>query len=70
MSLPRLLLCLPVRRFMARLTDERGITSIEYAMIAALVAMGILGSSFSIGQWVNNRFTDMNNSFPADLRAN
>ena len=59
-----------VRLIQRFLRDTRGITSIEYAMIAALVAIGILGSSFSIGQWVNNRFTDMNNAFPEDLRAN
>ena len=45
------------------LTDESGATAIEYAMIAALVSVGIVGAVDILGQTVDGSMT----SVAADL---
>lgn len=37
--------------------DEDGATSIEYALIAALIAVAIISGANNLGRTVNNRFT-------------
>jgi pilus assembly protein Flp/PilA len=37
-------------------SDERGVTAIEYALIAALIAIVIIGGATQLGQTINNKF--------------
>jgi Flp pilus assembly pilin Flp len=53
----------PLRRVMSFL-GERGVTSIEYAIIAAAIAMGIILAVTAIGNQVGSVYTDMGSSFP------
>jgi pilus assembly protein Flp/PilA len=39
------------------LKDESGATAIEYALIAVLLAVGIIGGARSLGTALNTRFT-------------
>ncbi len=43
-----------IQRF---LRDEEGVTAIEYALIAALIAVVIIGAVTLVGQEVSNTFT-------------
>ena len=52
-----------LRRVMSFL-GERGVTSIEYAIIAAAIAMGIILAVTAIGNQVGSVYTDMGSSFP------
>lgn len=42
--------------------DEEGVTAIEYALIAALIAVVIIGAVRLVGQGVNNTFTRVSNA--------
>lgn len=48
------------RRIMAALADRRGATSIEYALIASIVIIGIIGWATMIGGTTNNSFQELN----------
>jgi pilus assembly protein Flp/PilA len=39
--------------------DESGATAIEYGLIAALIAVGIIGGATAIGDQVNQKFDDV-----------
>jgi pilus assembly protein Flp/PilA len=39
--------------------DESGATAIEYGLIAALIAVSVIGGSRLIGRTINNKFTDI-----------
>ena len=39
--------------------DESGATAIEYGLIAALIAVGMLVGAEAVGTKVNNKFTDI-----------
>lgn len=52
-----------VKRFVK---DERGLETVEYAIILGLIVAGTIGLVVSIGGWVNTAFTNTN----ADLQAN
>lgn len=43
--------------FAALLRDERGVTMIEYALIAGLVSISIVAGATAIGQDVTAKFT-------------
>ena len=49
---------------MMNFLGERGVTSIEYAIIAAAIAMGIILAVTAIGNQVGSVYTDMGSSFP------
>jgi pilus assembly protein Flp/PilA len=51
-----------LRRF---LKDERGLETVEYAIIAGLIVVGIVATIKSIGTWVSGKFTQLDN----DLKA-
>ncbi|MEJ2647735.1 MAG: hypothetical protein P8016_04905 [Sedimentisphaerales bacterium] len=36
--------------------DERGLETVEYAIILGLIVAGTIGLVVSIGQWVNTHF--------------
>ena len=38
------------------LKDESGATAIEYGLIAALIAVAIIGGATALGKSVNNKF--------------
>ena len=39
--------------------DEEGVTAIEYALIAALIAVVIIGAVSLVGQDINNTFNEV-----------
>jgi pilus assembly protein Flp/PilA len=39
------------------LTDERGATAIEYALIASLISVMVFGGSFTMGATLKNTFS-------------
>jgi len=42
--------------------DESGATAIEYGLIAALIAVGMIVGAQAVGSKVNNQFTDIGNT--------
>ena len=44
-----------IKRF---INDERGLETVEYAIILGLVVAGTIGLVAAIGSWVQTRFTD------------
>ena len=48
------------------ISDERGLETVEYAIITGLIVVGIVGTIAAIGTWVHTQYTDLN----ADLQAN
>ena len=52
-----------MRRLM-KFLGERGVSSIEYAVISALIALVIILAITGIGQNVGNIFSGVGNSFP------
>ena len=41
------------------LRDERGLETIEYAIIAGLIVSGLVAIVVAIGTWVRGRFQDL-----------
>lgn len=39
--------------------DEKGLETVEYAIIAGLIVVGIIATVASISAWVDTRFTDL-----------
>ena len=39
------------------LKDERGLETVEYAIIAGLIVVGTIATVVSIGTWVSGKFT-------------
>jgi pilus assembly protein Flp/PilA len=50
-----------VRRF---LRDENGATAIEYAMIAAGIAVAVVGTVTALGTSVSGMFTKVQSAYP------
>ena len=46
-----------VKRF---LKDERGLETVEYAIIAGLIVVGTIATIAAIGTWVNGKFVTLN----------
>jgi len=49
-------------RYRCLLSDDRGTTAIEYALIASLIAVVILGAASSIGNTLLGTFNTVANS--------
>lgn len=47
-----------VKRF---IKDERGLETVEYAIIAGLIVVGVITTLVSIGTWVANKFILLEN---------
>ena len=45
-----------VNKFVA---DERGLETIEYAVIAGLIVTGAIAAIAAIAIWLSNRYTDL-----------
>jgi Flp pilus assembly pilin Flp len=41
------------------ITDERGLETIEYAIMTSLIVAGVITVIAAIGTWVNTTFTDL-----------
>jgi len=52
---------LPITRF---LSDERGLETVEYAIIAGLIVSGLVAIIVAIGGWVKNQFTNLQKDLP------
>ena len=50
-----------IKKFIA---DEGGVTSIEYALIASLVAMAIVGAVTSLGTQVQGLYKKVADAYP------
>jgi len=48
------------RKIKAALADQRGATTVEYALIAAIIIIGIIGWATMIGGATNNSFHELN----------
>jgi pilus assembly protein Flp/PilA len=46
-----------VKRF---LVAEDGLETVEYAIIAGLIVVGVIATVVSIGTWVSGKFTALN----------
>ncbi len=44
--------------------QEEGVTAIEYALIAALIAVAIVAAVTSVGSSLNRTFTNVSNALP------
>ncbi len=55
-----------LRRF---LPCRRGVTAIEYALIASLIALVIVGAVGAAGTQLNSSFTHIASAFPAAANA-
>jgi len=42
------------------LTDERGLETVEYAIITGLIVAGTIGLIWAIGSWVHDQFSNVN----------
>ena len=49
----------PLARLRHKLADKRGATAIEYALIAAGIAVAIIGAVFALGDELGNFFGDV-----------
>ncbi|HEY0626888.1 MAG TPA: Flp family type IVb pilin [Allosphingosinicella sp.] len=49
-------------RFLRLITDDRGATAIEYALIATLIGIAVIGSVTSLGGEVDNTWGFISNS--------
>lgn len=45
--------------------DEKGLETVEYAIILGMIVAGSVGLIASIGNWVYNRFNTVNNQLAA-----
>jgi len=48
-----------VKRFVK---DERGLETVEYAIILGLIVVGTIGLVIAIGNWVHDKFNTTNNA--------
>jgi Flp pilus assembly pilin Flp len=46
-----------VKKFVS---DERGLETVEYAIIAGLIVVGTIATIISIGTWVKTKFDALN----------
>ena len=46
-----------VKRF---IQDERGLETVEYAIIAGLIVVGTIATIVTIGTWVSSKFDKLN----------
>lgn len=52
-----------IAKFVALRWDRKGATAIEYAMIAGVIALGIIGAVTQIGQKSNANFERVHEGF-------
>lgn len=47
-------------------SDERGLETVEYAIIAGLIVVGIVTTVGAIGDWVRDQFQDLESDLNSD----
>ena len=47
------------------LSDERGLETVEYAIIAGLIVSGLVAIIVAIGGWVKNQFSNLQTNLNA-----
>ena len=52
-------------KFVRFLADDSGATAIEYAMIAGIIVIAIVGGVTAIGTSTGETFNDVSDGFPA-----
>jgi Flp pilus assembly pilin Flp len=52
---------MPLKRFMS---DEHGLETVEYAIIAGLIVSGLVAIIVAIGGWVKNQFSNLQKDLP------
>lgn len=45
-------------------SDEKGLETVEYAIITGLIVVGVITTIGLIGTWVNQQFTDLEAGLP------
>lgn len=56
-----------MRTFARFIKDESGATAIEYGLIAALIAVGIITAATTLGGSLSALFNDISNSLNASI---
>jgi Flp pilus assembly pilin Flp len=51
-----------IKRFVA---DERGLETIEYAIVAGLIVVGVITAVTAIGVWVGNKWSTFRSNLGA-----
>ena len=47
------------------ISDERGLETVEYAIITGLIVVGVIATIASIGTWVDGKFTALDTGLAA-----
>ena len=55
-----------MKKVMEFIKDDRGLETVEYAIIAGLIVVGTIGLIASIGGWVNTKFTQLDTGLAAN----
>jgi len=45
--------------FKSFIADDRGLETVEYAIIAGMIVAGLIAVVVAIGTWVKGKFTDL-----------
>lgn len=53
-----------MRKLLAFLKEEDGTHAVEYSLIAAVIALGILASLQGVRTWIQNQFTAVSKITP------
>jgi Flp pilus assembly pilin Flp len=53
-----------MKRFIRFLKEEDGLESVEYALLAVLIALGIVGGVGLLAGWINTTFTTVATTAP------
>jgi pilus assembly protein Flp/PilA len=53
-----------IKKFMQFLKDEEGVTAVEYAVMAALIALVVIAGAGFLGNQVNDTFNTIGNEVP------
>ena len=54
-----------MKRFIRFLKEEDGLESVEYALLAVLIALGIIAGVTTLSGWINGTFNDVANTTPS-----
>ncbi len=53
-----------MKRIISFLKEEDGLESVEYALLAVLIALGIIGGVTALSGWINGTFNTVATSAP------
>jgi pilus assembly protein Flp/PilA len=58
-----------MKRFIRFLKEEDGLESVEYALLAVLIALGIVGGVGLLSGWINTTFSTVATTIPPGTPA-